>query len=101
MLIYNVTTKVNWEIHEAWLQWMKEKHLPDVMDTGCFTDVRLVRLLETDDSEGPTYAAQFHADSREQYQRYIDAFAPAMRKDVVDNWGANFISFRSLMEVVN
>jgi hypothetical protein len=101
MLIYNVTTKVNWSIHEAWVKWMKEKHLPDVMNTGCFTDMRFVRILETDEAEGPTYAAQFHAADRSEYDRYIERFAPAMRKDVMDNWGNNFISFRSLMEVVN
>lgn len=101
MLIYNVTTKVNWQIHEPWLVWMKEKHLPDVMNCGCFVDVRFVRLLETDETEGPTYAAQFHATSMEEYKRYIEHHAPAMRKDVMDNWGDNFISFRSLMEVVN
>jgi len=101
MIIYNVTTKINWAVHEPWLQWMKEKHLPDVMRSGCFTDMRFVRLLETDETEGPTYAAQFHAADMEQYRRYIEQFAPAMRKDVMDNWGSNFISFRSLMEVVN
>ncbi len=101
MLIYNVTTKVNWSIHEAWLAWMKEKHLPDVMNCDCFTDVRFVRILDTDESEGPTYAAQFYAEDHAVYQRYINEHAPAMRKDVMDTWGNNFISFRTLMEVVN
>jgi hypothetical protein len=101
MIIYNVTTKVNWQIHEAWVSWMKEKHLQDVMDSGCFVDKRFVRLLETDESEGPTYAAQFHAATMEDYKRYIEHHAPALRKDVMDTWGDNFISFRSLMEVVN
>lgn len=101
MLIYNVTTKLNWAIHEAWVKWMKEKHIPDVMNCGCFTDAKFVHLLETDDSEGPTYAVQFHTDSLERYEQYIEHYAPAMRKDVIDSWGDNFISFRSLMEVVN
>jgi hypothetical protein len=101
LLIYNVTTKIDWSIHEAWVKWMKEKHLPEVMESGCFTDLRFVRLLETDETEGPTYAAQFHAATREDYERYISQHAPTLRKDVMDTWGNNFISFRSLMEVVN
>ena len=101
MIIYNVTTKVHWDIHEAWLAWMKDKHLPEVMASGCFIDMRFVRLLETDETEGPTYAAQFHAANMEDYKRYIEHHAPILRKDVMDNWGNNFISFRSLMEVVN
>ena len=101
MLIYNVTTKINWRIHEAWVKWMREKHIPDVMNSGCFTETRFVRILEIDESEGPTYAAQFHAESIAEYNRYLEEFAPLLRKDVFTNWGDNCISFRSLMEVVH
>ena len=31
MLIYNVTFQLTWPIDEAWVKWMKEKHIPDVM----------------------------------------------------------------------
>lgn len=101
MLIYNVTIQVNWSIHEAWVKWMKEKHIPDVMKSGCFTDYRFVRLLETDDTDGPTYAAQYFASTRNNYDHYIELYAPLLRKDASDNWGNNFIGFRSLMEVVH
>jgi hypothetical protein len=100
MLIYNVTTQVTWSIHEAWVKWMREKHLPDVMCSGCFIRVQFVRLLDTDENDGPTYAAQFYAESMERYNVYVEQYAPAMRNDVKDNWGENFISFRSLMEVI-
>lgn len=101
MLVYNVTLKVNWPIHEAWVKWMKEKHIPDVLNTKCFTGNRFMRLLETDEEEGPTYVMQYFAESRGQYDQYIELHAPAMRKDLTDNWGDNFIAFRSLMELVN
>jgi hypothetical protein len=101
MIIYNVTLKVHWSIHENWLKWMKETHIPDVMNTGCFTGNRLVRVLDIDEEEGPTYASQYHAQDRSQYTRYIDEFAPVMRKHLVDMWGDKVFAFRSLMEVVN
>lgn len=101
MYIYNVTTKINWPIHEEWVQWMKEKHIPDVMQTGCFTESRFARLLETDESEGPTYTVQFYAQSLDHYTRYIEHHAPELRNEVMANWGSNFISFRTLMELVN
>ncbi len=101
MFIYNVTTKVAWAIHEAWVQWMKEKHIPDVMNSGCFTDSRFVRLLETDETEGPTYAVQYYAATKDDYERYIADYAPDLRKDALHNWGDRFIGFRSLMQVVN
>lgn len=101
MFIYNVTTKINWHIHDAWVKWMKGKHIPDVMNSGYFTDYRFVRILEIDDNEGPTYASQFYTETLDHYRNYLELYAPDLRKDVLNNWGDNFISFRSLMEVVN
>lgn len=100
MLIYNVTIKVNWEIHEAWLKWMQETHMPAVVATDCFTGSILLRLLETDENEGPTYAAQYMAASRDNYEHYIAEYALALRQDGIEKWGSGFIAFRTLMTVV-
>ena len=100
MLIYNVTIKVDESIAGPWLQWLQKEHIPDVMGTGCFSTYKVVRLLEIDDSEGPTYAIQYHADSKADYNRYIEMHASLLRQKSIDKWGNNFIAFRSLMEVV-
>lgn len=100
MFIYNVTLKVDWKIHDSWLQWMKEVHMPEVVGTGCFTHSQLVRLLETDEREGPTYAAQYFAESRSDYNTYITAYAENLRKQASEKWGDNFVAFRSVMQIV-
>lgn len=99
--IYNVTIKVDWSITEEWLQWMKEVHMPEMVQTGCFENSRLLRLMEVDDSDGPTYAAQFTAPGKEEYNRYVTDFAEALRKKSYEKWGDRFIAFRSVMEVVH
>ena len=101
MYIYNVTIQLAWDIHDNWVQWMKEKHIPQVMQTGCFTEYRFTRVLETDEQEGPTYATQYVAASKEDYDRYIEHHAALLRKDALDTWGNQFVGFRSLMKVVN
>src|SRR5438309_4661244 len=100
MIIYNVTVKVENEISLLWMQWLLEEHIPDIMNTGCFYEYRLVRLLEVDESEGPTYAIQFHATSKSDYNRYMEMHAEDMRKKSFEKWGEKFIAFRTLMEVV-
>jgi hypothetical protein len=101
MLLYNVTTKVDRSIAEAWVSWANEEHIPDVVHTGCFSKAVLLRLLETDDAEGPTYAIQFYAESKALYNLYIEKYAGIMRQKSFDKWGDKFISFRSLMQFVN
>jgi hypothetical protein len=101
MIIYNVTIKVQQSINDAWLLWLKEEHIPDVIQTGCFTHAVILRLLEVDDTEGPTYAVQYFAESKALYNNYIETHAAAMRQNGFDKWGAAFIAFRSVMQVVN
>ena len=101
MFIYNVTLKVHEAINKEWLQWLKEIHIPEVMDTKCFTGFRIVRLVDIDDSEGPTYAVQYDAESKAAYNLYIEKFAGEMRRRSFEKWGDQFIAFRSLMQIVD
>jgi hypothetical protein len=101
MLIYNVTIKIDWSIHDAWVQWMKQEHMPEVVDTGCFTGSQLIRLLETDEKEGPTYAAQYFAETKAAYNRYIEIHSAVLRQKTFEKWGDRFIAFRSLMQVID
>jgi hypothetical protein len=99
--IYNVTIKVHGSIKNEWLIWLREEHIPDVIGTGCFTKATVLHLLETDETEGPTYAIQYQAQSIALYDQYIQNFAGIMRQRSFDKWGDKFIAFRSIMEVVN
>jgi len=99
-VIYNVTTMVETSIAEAWLQWTLQEHIPEIMQTGCFTGSKLVRLLEVDESQGPTYAIQYSAESKADYNRYIEMHSSRMQRRSFEKWGDRFIAFRSLMQVV-
>jgi hypothetical protein len=101
MIIYNITIKVDWRIHEDWLPWMRGQHIPEVMASGCFTGHRMVRLLETDDTEGPTYAIQYFANGLPEYRHYLQQYAPLLRQKTHEAWGDNYVAFRSVMEVLD
>lgn len=100
MIIYNVTIKVEAQIADEWLQWLLNEHIPAVIQTNCFVEYKVLRLLEVDDSEGPTYAIQYHAESKADYNRYISIHSSKLRQLSFDKWGSSFIAFRSVMEVV-
>jgi quinol monooxygenase YgiN len=100
MIIYNVTIKVEQHIAEAWLQWLLREHIPDILKTKCFIEYKVVRLLEVDESEGPTYAIQYTAESKADYNRYIEHHATEMRQRSFEKWEEQFIAFRSVMQVV-
>ncbi|MEP7110370.1 MAG: DUF4286 family protein [Ferruginibacter sp.] len=101
MIIFNVTTKVHSTIQNDWLTWLKEEHIPDIMNTGCFTRAVILQLLETDETEGPTYAIQYHAENKALYNRYIENFSVILLQKSFDKWGDQFASFPSVLQVVN
>jgi len=100
-LIYNVTTQVSWQIHEAWLAWLLDEYVPSILGTGCFIKHQVVRLLETDETEGPVYAVQYYAAGKVFYNNYISQYQPAFNKLEQERWGSAIFSFSSLMQVVN
>lgn len=101
MYIYNVTIKLDWSIHNEWLTWMKEEQLPAMLLTKYFYKHQMVRLLEVDEDEGPTYAIQYYANTMEDYQQFLHYAAPAFSEQAINKWGDRFILFGTLMEVVN
>lgn len=100
MIIYNVTTQADKEIAQAWLQWIKEEHIPEILATGCFSSATVLHLLEVDETSGLTYAVQYKTESKANYNRYISQHAAILRDKSFEKWGNKFISIRSLMEVV-
>jgi hypothetical protein len=57
-----------------------------------------IALNEEDD--GITYAAQYFAISLEQLEAYQEHFAPALLEEMNKKFQGNFVSFRTVLEVV-
>ena len=98
MLIYNVTTGVDKDVVQEWLRWMKETHIPDVMETQMFTSYKLYKVLSSEDENTISYAVQYSAQSLNEVERYLEEFAPALREKVQRKFGDKLASFRTLLE---
>lgn len=101
MIVYNITIKADWSIHREWLQWMQEEYIPEIIATGLFNNYRIMRLLEVDESDGPTYAIQYEARRREDYETYLRQFSEALSRKAFARWGDKFVSFSSVLQIVN
>ena len=100
MIIYNVTLSVDEPVHQEWLEWMKQVHIPDVMATGLFLDSRIVRVLGEEEG-GFTYAVQYTCADMATYERYRDDHAPRLQAETQKHYGGRFAAFRTLLEVLH
>lgn len=101
MIIYNITTNVSWAVHDSWIEWLVQTHIPGIITTGCFFEYRILRLLEVDDSDGPTYAIQFYASSESDYQRFVFSHSDLFSKEVFNKWGNEVVAFGSVMQLLH
>ena len=101
MIIYNVTVNVEEEIHADWIVWMKEVHIPAVMNTGVFIENKICKVLSTtEDETGHTYAVQYTCLSMEDLENYQKNHAPRLQKEHLDRYQGKFVAFRTLLEVI-
>jgi|SRR6516165_8230480 len=100
MIVYNISIKIPWEIEKEWQQWAKEIDIPWIMATDLFHDVKIYRLLDNDEAEGPTFIIQCFTLSLKSYKIFVENFAADHELRVLEKWGNQLVSFRTAMQLV-
>ncbi len=99
-VLYNVTVNVSDEVHDEWVDWMRDVHIKEVLATGLFTSAKFLRVHAFEQG-GKTYATQYTARSMEDYERYLRENAPVLSAKTQAAFGDHVHSFRTLLEVLN
>jgi hypothetical protein len=100
MILYNVTINIDEAVHEEWLQWMKETHIPDVLATGMFIENRICRIQAYEEG-GISYAIQYVAPDQAHYDRYQQEFAKKLQAEHTARYKGKFAAFRTILEVIH
>lgn len=100
MIIYNVTVKIDNDVHDEWLAWMCEVHIPDVLNTGHFTANQIAKVL-VDDEDGITYSIQYRCRTMADLEQYQRDHAPRLQAEHSERYRDKFVAFRTLLEVVD
>ena len=100
MYIYNVTTNVQEDAHDEWVDWMKNEHIPEVLATGKFFKALMSKVLVAEEMGGITYSVQYTTESKEMLQEYYSKNAKELREKA-DRFKGKIVSFRTEMEVIS
>jgi len=99
MILYNVTVNIDQAAEQDWVQWMKEKHIPDVMSTGLFTNYKIYRLL-VESEGGVNYSVQYFASSINKLEQYLEQHAGPLIKAHNERFKDKHVAFRSVLEEI-
>lgn len=100
MHIYNVTINIDKDIHDNWLKWIQQEHIPDMLATGKFLSAKVCRVLIEEEMGGITYAIQYITDSKEALEKYYTEDAPRLRAQSKPFEG-KFVAFRTELEIIS
>ncbi len=100
MILYNVTVAIDKEVEEEWVIWMKNIHIPEVMETNQFEEYKFFKVLNTDDPKASSYSVQYFAESLKNIQLYMGAFAPELQQKALLKFPNKMAAFRTLLETV-
>jgi hypothetical protein len=100
MILYNITINVSPEIEQDFITWMKEIHIPEIMQTGIFYEFKFLRLMHDSDDGSVNYATQYFTDTIDQMMDYERNHAPAIRAKTQARYQDKAIAFRTLLETV-
>jgi uncharacterized protein YdaT len=99
MYIYNVTINIDTSVHDKWLQWMKEEHIPAMLDTGKFSKALMTKVKVEEDMGGITYSVQYRTDSKATLEKYHTEDAHTLQAQSKPFEG-KFVAFRTELEVI-
>ena len=93
-LVYEVTAIVEVGLAEGWERYMRERHIPDVLATGCFTGASLAR------ASGGRYLIRYHLAARADLERYLAQSAPALRAEFAARYPGGVALTRETWELL-
>jgi gamma-glutamylcyclotransferase (GGCT)/AIG2-like uncharacterized protein YtfP len=101
MYIYNVTINIDESVHDPWLQWMRDTHIPDMLATGKFTEAKMCRVMVEEEMGGITYSVQYSCLSKDLLAQYYAEDAERLREDGMRRFEGKFVAFRTELELVS
>ena len=102
MLLYNITVSIDNSVAEEWLTWMKKTHIPEVMATTYFIKYQIAKLLtEEADTGSVTYAVQYFCRNMADFEEYQQDFGPELQAKHASRYPNQFVTFESLLEIVD
>ena len=98
--IYNVTIAVDPRIENEWVRWMKEVHIPEVINTGMFERFVFTQV-EVEGQEYNSYSVQYYAKDLESIKLYTQMYAPELKEKHNSKYGDKALGFRTLLRVID
>ncbi len=99
-MLYIVHVLVDHDVLDKWTRYMREQHIDDVLDTGCFQAAWMTRNEERDDEHGVAFTMCYESPNAQTFEHYQSEHAPALKQDHADRFAGKVRATRELLPVI-
>lgn len=99
MVVYNVTVSIDEAVALEWLEWMRKKYVPEIMETGLFKECKLCRV-HGEEAGGLTYAVMYTAFSIEHLENFNEHFEPRLQSMQLEKFKGRYVDFKTMLSVI-
>lgn len=100
MLIYNTTYLVADRQFGPWMKWIREEHIPFMLECG-FEKPQLAKVLNADaDQEGTSVTVQFQIENLHKLSLWDEEYAESLMSEMAERFGAEVLSFSTVLEIL-
>lgn len=101
MFIFNTTYLVSDKVHGAWLKWVREQHIPFMLDSTYFSHPQVARVITSDKQDGTSFSVQFRVQDMQTLKLWNREYSSLFQENCSQQFGTEVIFFTTVLELVN
>ncbi|NDP19808.1 MAG: DUF4286 family protein [Paludibacter sp.] len=100
MLIFNTTYLVSDKARASWLVWVREQHIPFMLESGYFSQPQVARVITSAEQEGTSFSVQFHVNDMRALKQWNQEFNSIFKEKCDQEFGTEVIFFTTVLDIV-
>jgi hypothetical protein len=99
-MLYIVHVNVLHDAREEWEPYMRDHHIDEVLDTGCFCAAWMARDAERDTDDSVAFTMCYESLDDASFERYMRDHAPALKLDHAERFAGRVQATRELLPII-
>ena len=104
MIVYVVYINIEKGCEEEWLSWMKNTHIPEIMNLKIFLKNEIFRIFHScvkSPENYNSYCIKYYAKSLKEYHLYQKKYAKKIQEKHSNKYKNQFNATRQILELIN
>ena len=101
MIVYKVIIQIEKKIEKDWLNWMRDVHIPEIMDLNIFYKSRLFNIINKKAKEFSSFCIEYYCRSEEEYNIYKKKYSKNLQIKHIEKFKGKFNGKRLILSLKN